>query len=104
MEKSTLKLIFTIVLMFSFCTASSKAVQREGNTFKIEKSTGKSSDSEKTPYIWEDSKGMKYPIFMTDSGACYVIKKSQKTGKEYKYYIPKEVRQTINSELKKQTK
>lgn len=72
-------------------------VKREGNTFKVEQ-TSKASDTQ-TKYTWEDKEGNQYPIFITKKGACYVLRTSKKTGKEYKYYLPKDIQGTIKREL-----
>lgn len=72
-------------------------VKREGNTFKVEQ-TSKASDTQ-TKYTWEDKEGNKYPIFITKKGACYVLRTSKKTGKEYKYYLPKEIQAQIKQEI-----
>lgn len=92
MKKLVLSLILAL-FPFSFQPISAQIIQ-EGNTFKSEKTVSKAED-EKTQYIWEDSKGNKYPIYKTKKGACYVIKTSKKTGKEYKQYLPKEIREKI---------
>ena len=34
---------------------------------------------------------IKYPVFKSKSGAFYIWKTSKKTGKKYKYYLPKEI-------------
>lgn len=80
-----------------FCINIHAEVKREGNTFKVEQ-TVKASDTQ-TKYTWEDKEGNKYPIFVTKKGACYVKKVSKKTGKEYKYYLPKDIQETIKREL-----
>ena len=72
-------------------------VKREGNTFKVEQ-TSKASDTQ-TKYTWEDKDGNKYPIYITKKCACYIIKVSKKTDKEYKYYLPKNIQETIRKEL-----
>lgn len=92
MKKLVLSLILALI-SFSFYPVSAKIVQ-QGNTFKSEKTVSKAED-EKTNYIWEDSKGNKYPIYKTKKGACYVIRVSKNTGKEYKSYLPKEIREKI---------
>ena len=93
------KLILCILLaLFSITTYAE--VKREGNTFKVEQSA-KANDTQ-TKYTWEDKQGKKYPIFTTKKGACYVLRTSKKTGKEYKYYLPKDVQETIKKELKLQ--
>lgn len=91
------KLILCLLLaLFSITTYAE--VKREGDTFKVEQ-TAKASDTQ-TKYTWEDKQGKKYPIFITKKGACYVLRVSKKTGKEYKYYLPKDVQETIKKEVK----
>lgn len=72
-------------------------VTRTGNTFKTEKSS--TSNGTQTKYTWEDKNSNKYPIYITSKGACYILKVSKKTEKEYKYYLPKDVQEQIRKEL-----
>ena len=90
------KFILCLLLAF-FCITINAEVKREGDTFKGEQTT-KESDTE-TKYTWEDKDGNKYPIFITKKGACYIKRVSKKTGKEYKYYLPKNIQETIKKEL-----
>lgn len=90
------KFILCLLLAF-FCITINAEVKREGDTFKVEQTT-KESDT-KTKYTWEDKDGNKYPIFITKKGACYIKRVSKKTGKEYKYYLPKNIQETIKKEL-----
>lgn len=99
------KFIVSIVMLASVFTsyAGNPSYIKEGNTYKTEKSVG-TSDNQKTEFFWEDSKGNKYPIFIGPSGACYIIRVSKKTGKEYKQYlgenISKDICKTLNREYK----
>ena len=72
------------------------ATTREGNVF-IQTVTKRSSDADQpTQYVWKDIKGNEYTIWLhtytkgekQGQTTCFVWRKSQKTGKEYKYYIP----------------
>ena len=92
-----MKYIISLLIMLTLSMSSFAEVKREGNTFKVEQ-TSKASDT-KTKYTWEDKEGNKYPIFVTKKGACYVIRVSKKTGKEYKQYLPKDIQETIKKEL-----
>ncbi len=65
---------------------------------KVEQTSSKSNNTQ-TKYTWEDKQGNKYPIYITKRGACYVIRVSKKTGKEYKQYLPKDIQETIKKEL-----
>lgn len=92
-----MKKLILCILLALFCIAANAEVKREGDTFKVEQ-TSKASDTQ-TKYTWEDKEGNKYPIFITKKGACYVKRVSKKTEKEYKYYLPKDIQETIKKEL-----
>lgn len=91
---------FIICLFLSiFAVTGYAEVKREGDTFKVEKTATTSSDTQ-TKYTWQDKEGNKYPIFITKKkDTCYVKRISKKTGKEYKYYLPKNIQETIKKEL-----
>lgn len=74
-------------------------VVRSGNTFETVQ-FAKNTD-ELTPYTWKDKDGIVYPIYITKKGACYVKRISKNTGKEYKYYLPKDIQEQIRRELGK---
>ena len=82
-----------------------KSYKCEGNTYS---STGRVKSNSSVPiptsFEWTDSKGNKYPIYISNSGSCYIIKKSNKTGKDYKQYMKPEVSQDICSKLGKEYK
>ena len=48
-------------------------------------------------YMLIDETGNKYPIFITKGGAAYIIKMSDKDQEEYRYYLPIEIKETINN-------
>ena len=98
------KLIFAVVMLLAFGVQNTNAqsVVRNGNTFKSVSSNPSrtSRDTIATKFEWEDSKGNKYPIIVNKgSGACYVWRKSAKTGKMYKSYLGAEVSQAVCKEL-----
>lgn len=96
-----MKQVFLLLLFVVFCYTANAQVTKVGNTFKVEKTTNKSTTpATKTSYIYEDSKGNKYPIYITKSGAVFVLKTSNKTGNEYKYYLPKEIKEQIWKDIK----
>lgn len=92
-----MKKLILCILLALFSINIHAEVKREGDTFKVEQAS-KASDTQ-TKYTWEDKEGNKYPIFITKKGACYVIRTSKKTRKEYKYYLPKDIQETIKKEL-----
>ena len=93
-----MKYIIALLVALSMSIASYAGVVRDGNTFRVENTTSVNKDT-KTKYTWEDKDGNIYPIYITKKSACYVIKVSKKTDKEYKYYLPKNIQETIRKEL-----
>ena len=92
------KLILCLFMALLNCTSYAQ-VAREGNTFKSITTQTTKSEGQQTKYTWEDKKGNKYPIYITKSGAVYINRKSAKTGKDYKQYLSKEVKEQIQKEL-----
>lgn len=92
-----MKKLILCILLALFSINIHAEVKRKGDTFKVEQTT-KASDT-KTKYTWEDKEDNKYPIYITKKGACYILKTSKKTGKEYKYYLPKEIQSQIKQEI-----
>lgn len=90
--------IFCLLIAIFSIASYSQDVVKEGKTFKVQ--TTQTTSEQQTEYTWEDKKGVKYPIFISKKGACYIKKVSSKTGKEYKQYLPKEIQETIRKELK----
>ena len=88
----------TCVAMTSKARSASEAheVVRNGNTFETVQT---SQTDVQTPYTWKDKDGKTYPIYISKKGACYIKRISKKTGKEYKYYLPKETQEQIRKEL-----
>lgn len=93
-----MKYLITLFVALLMSVTGYADVVRNGDTFKVEKTTSVNKDT-KTKYTWEDREGNKYPIFITKKGACYILRTSKKTGKEYKYYLPKDIQETIKKEL-----
>ena len=98
------KLIFAVVMLLALGVQNinAQSVVRNGNTFKSVSSNSSrtSRDTIATKFEWEDSKGNKYPIIVNKgSGACYVWRKSAKTGKMYKSYLGAKVSQAVCKEL-----
>lgn len=97
MKKTILTLVFLAMVVFA--TAQEKPAEngykREGKTFVQTKSQVPSGD-QLTAYYWRDTKGQEYPIILhrytkgekEGKVVAYVVRKSQKTGKEYRYYLP----------------
>lgn len=96
--KQKFNLDYVIVAMIVFfitllCAVTSKAeVVRSGNQFSIEQV---SNQDTLTSYTWKDKDGTIYPIYLSQKNRCYIKRISKKSGKEYKYYLPKEIENQI---------
>ena len=92
--------ILTLIAIFSLSLGNTFAqnitkLDKETKTFTTIKSKTSSNDIE-TSYKWEDSKGIKYTIYLhkytrgENAGkyTCFIFRTSKNTGNEYKYFIP----------------
>ena len=53
------------------------------------------SDAVLTKYFYITVSGVKYPIYMTKTGECFIIRTSSKTGERYKQYLPEILKRLI---------
>lgn len=87
------------------CAGIAKAqnVKRVGNTFVQDSTSHRFAKKNVTltKYYYQASDGTKYPIYMSESGKCFIIKTSKKTGKEYKQYLPKITKELQNENSRK---
>lgn len=89
-----------IAALFAACVVmNAQDVKLEGKTYVSTKTSRSKEEPKVTGYDWQDSKGNKYPIFISGTGSCFVVKISQKTGKEYRQYLGEEVSKDICKKL-----
>lgn len=87
------KLFLIVCLALLGSAAYAQEVVRNGNTFT---QTSKKKAKEAfmtTPYTYVASDGTKYPIYVSGNGKYFIIRKSAKTGKEYRQYLPEVTKQ-----------
>lgn len=91
------KLLFVLCLiLLGGITVKAQEVIRKGNTFE-QVSKKKSKEAYKlTQYTYIAADGNKYPIYISEKGKYFIFRKSAKTGKEYRQYLP-----NVNKELSK---
>ena len=100
-----------IVMVAMVCGANSATAQnynKDGKTFTQVRAARASNDIE-TAYTWVDTKGNIYPIWLHQYAkgdkqgqwTAYVVKVSEKSGKEYKSYLKDgmEIAEQIRSEM-----
>ena len=94
------KLFILFIMMFTFTTVvNAQSYERQGNTFVATKGSRAKSEPTKTKFTWKDSKGNEYPVYMSSTGSCFIIKTSAKTGKEYRNYLGPEISEQMCKEL-----
>ena len=94
------RLLTLLLLVLSIgLIASAQTYTRSGNTFISSTGERVKDKPVKTKFIWKDNKGNEYPVYISSSGSCFVIKVSAKTGKEYRNYLGPEISQQICKEL-----
>lgn len=97
MKKLFIIAAMLLALSVNNSSTYAQSVKREGTTFVVS-SSRKSAEATKTKYTWKVG-DVEYPIYISNSGSCYIIKVSKRTGKEYKQYLSKEVCAEIAKEL-----
>ena len=93
--------IILFIICISMIANADNKYKCVNNTYSSTGRVNNSSAPISTGFTWSDSKRNKYPIYISNSGSCYVIKTSKKTGKEYKNYLGPEISQDICSKLGK---
>ena len=96
-----MKKLFILVACFTFMCSGVYAqnyVRNGKEYFSVQTKSEKNKD-ENTGYVWKDKSGQTYEIYITKRNACYIWRTSKKTGKQYKYYLPKEVCKDIAQQL-----
>jgi hypothetical protein len=82
------KIVLMLCMLLLGGTLAAQEVIRKGNTFE-QVSKKKSKETYKlTPYTYVAADGTKYPIYLSRNGKYFIIRKSKKTGKEYRQYLP----------------
>lgn len=91
-------IIITIILLCIPRYSNAQNYNRQGNTFVVNNTKSK-SNAKKTDFIWQESDGTKYNIYISSTGSCFINKISSRTGKEYRKYLGAEISQQICKEL-----
>ena len=100
----------SVLLLIIICCAmvanadDNKNYKCEGNTYIISSTGRVNAHNVKSNFEYKDAKGISYPIYVSNSGSCYIIKVSNKSGKEYKHYLGPEISQDICKKLGREYK
>jgi hypothetical protein len=83
MKKYILGFLLTVVFNSSYSQVNA-TVNSSGNYQAVVKAAKADKDTGKT---YTDVKGNVFKVYVTEKGKLYIIRKSKKTGKEYKQYL-----------------
>ena len=79
---------------------ASKSPTEDSIFHNMANENSQSQEFENTGFIWKESKGDEYPVYIAHTGSCFVIKTS-KSGEDYRAYLGEEVSEQIRKELSK---
>ena len=92
-------------LVLAICMISCTANKNDVNVVDRSISETESSTTQKdetspvkTKFVWKNSLGEEFPVYINSHGSCFIIKKS-KSGKSYRAYLGEEVSEQICKEL-----
>ena len=89
-------LFFALALLFATPYICAQNVTKKGNVItqvaKNTKGEKKASEAKKTDYTFVVD-GKSYPVYKGAKGGYYILRVSKKTGKEYKYYVTKQLKE-----------
>lgn len=88
------RFILTIISCLFILTANAQSVQQNGKTFtQVSQPREKKPQDEgiKTEYIYIDSKGKKYSVYLSSRGKAYIKRPDWKSGKQYLPEVGKKI-------------
>lgn len=92
--------LFVIMFVVAITAAAQTKYEKQGDTYHIVSFTGGSGKTEptKTKFTVEKN-GTIYPVYVSSTGSCFILKVSSKTGKEYRQYLGPEISADICRQL-----
>ena len=82
-------LLVCIILLGGMAYAhAQKEVVRKGNNFIEISKKAEKQEVVKTQYTYTANDGNIYPIYLSGNGKYFIIRKSSRSGKEYRQYLP----------------
>jgi hypothetical protein len=85
-----MKKVILVILVGLSTISYSQTVKQDasGNYVLVEKPQGsKKSEAISTGKTFTDAKGTQHPVYKSKTGKLFIVKTSQKTGKNYNYYL-----------------
>lgn len=94
-----IKKLFIVMMMIMSISYTHAEIIKEGKTYSQVTNTKSKTPGKDSGFTYKDNKGNIYPIMISKSGSCYILRVSKKSGKTYKQYLGKEISQEICKEL-----
>ena len=101
MNKIFILIAIAICSVLSINADDNKSYKCEGNTYSSTGGVKSKVEPIATGFTYKNRQGNVYPIYMSNSGSCFIVKTSKKTNKEYRQYLGAEISQDICSKLGK---
>lgn len=79
--------MMTLTFVFAI-SAHSQNVVLKGNVFEQVQSNKTKKEPTKTSYEYKVGDSI-YAVYLSSSGKAFILKRSKKTGKQYRQYLPK---------------
>ena len=84
--KRVIFLALVVLLSTSAFCQTQVTTNASGNYVSVSKPRA-SAEGKDTGKTYTDSKGLVYKVYVNSNGKLYIMRKSKKTGKEYKQYL-----------------
>lgn len=94
------KIILAIAMLLTIGVQAQTRHQINGNNIVAVSQAKQKKEAQKTSYTYT-IKGKTYEVYKGAKGSYYIIRTSAKTGKDYKYYLPKDVQQMLKEQNNK---
>lgn len=90
------KIILAIAMLLTMGVQaqSQQKYQTNGNNIVAVSQAKQKKEAQKTSYTYT-IKGKTYEVYQGAKGSYYIVRTSTKTGKDYKYYLPKDVQKML---------
>ena len=81
-------LLFVCLTLGGMSYAQTVKQDASGNYISVKSDKSqKKSEAKETGKTYTDTKGEKYPVYISKNNKLFIIKTSKKTGKNYNYYL-----------------
>lgn len=95
------KIIIAIAMLLTMGVQaqSQQKYQINGNNIVAVSQAKQKKEAQKTSYTYT-IKGKTYEVYKGAKGSYYIIRTSTKTGKDYRYYLPKDIQTMLKNKNK----